>query len=306
MQIAQVPSIEQQPRTVADTALHYGYVAYNDIYVGDRKVQPAHSPYYQVIPARQLIPFTNIEVAEPNPKVTSSPSHVRTAEGKDPSVVFVPKPARQCAFELENAYAGWGFKILYPLTGFSSEDAFKVFQAIQPFAYKLADILSALEDAESRIASTTSYEVSYEGDKVKIEPLTSELRKVAKQVLPLIIESAERAVNEATDIKNSTIQKMEQFYATGSGKKAADPLDKRIFDDLKEEIPVLLGKKPSDGLDRLAEILSQRESGDIAQLRADLTKELAELRELKEDLAKDRANKDKMAQVRAARTPVPA
>ena len=65
MQVKEVPKIQQQPRTAADTAIHYGYVAFKDINLMgplgvEVQCQPDHSPNRHILPCRELIPFTNI------------------------------------------------------------------------------------------------------------------------------------------------------------------------------------------------------------------------------------------------------
>ena len=64
MSIRAVPTLDK-PVAASDSETRYGYVAYHDIALGnDHKVQPDGSPYYKMIPCRELIPFTNITVGE--------------------------------------------------------------------------------------------------------------------------------------------------------------------------------------------------------------------------------------------------
>lgn len=246
--VVTVPSIQQQPRAVADSAIHYGYVAFKEIFVGDRWVQPRNtSPYWETLPSRQLIPFTNIEVPEVIMEMTAGTSPIRARVGaNDPTVQRVPKSAKACMEELETSYAEWGFKGLHPLTGFKEADAFRIFQTIQPFVYKLRDLENELSNnAPTRIAATLPYTAVYDGQTIDLEPLPEELRAVALKVLPIMQESATRGKNMATEVTAKTKQKMTQFYATGSGKEAADPHDRYVFSELGEEIPSLITSSPN-------------------------------------------------------------
>jgi hypothetical protein len=253
--VAQVPSIQQQPRTVADSAIHYGYIAYKEIFVGDRWVQPRHdtnqSPYWEFLPARQLIPFSNIDEPTPNVEVTSVQGTEQGRDnvgpqGHDKSVTLVLKTAKRCMEEVEWAYAEWGFVGLHVMTGFSEADAFAIFQTIQPFLYKLSELENELyNNAPVRLRATAPYTVKYGQESVELQPLPAELKVVALKVLSTMQESATRGSNLAIETIAKTKQSMTQFYATGNGKRLADPHDNYLFGEMGEAIPSLLSSQES-------------------------------------------------------------
>lgn len=256
----EIPKIQQQPKTIADTAIHYGYVAFQDILVGDRNVQPDESPYRRVIPCRELIPFTNLNVPTPRADVTAAQGLGRALIGKngeDPTVERVLKTAKECVEELAWSYEEWGFLKIAPLTGFTEDEAFLIMQAIQPHPYKLKDLMEALEGAEERINATELYVVEYGNFSVELQPLPLELKTVAHTVAALLQTSAKIGVDLAEEIEAATRQKMETFFATGEGKKVPDPLDKKIFEELGKTVPTrLTADDQTDPLRRLADIMA--------------------------------------------------
>jgi hypothetical protein len=306
--VSTVPSIQQQPRTVADTAIHYGYIAYKDIFVGDRWVQPRHdtnqSPYWKEIPSRQLIPFSNIEVPEVIAEVTSvnAPIRVMHNQGKDITVRMVSRTAKECAQELESSYQEWGFVVLYPITGYTEQDAFAIFQVIQPFVYKLGDLRNELSlKALQRINATAPFTAHYGNESITLDPLPEELKETALKVLTMMQESVIRGESLANEVIAKTKQKMTQFYATGTGKQYADPHDAYVFDEMNDTIPELItSDAPKDNFDDIE--LRRRE---IELREKELEIRMRELA-LKEDpptyndpLAKARAAKAAKAAERA-------
>lgn len=282
-QIKQPPKIQQQPRQASSTAIHYGYVAFKDIPLAgplgmEHIVQPSNSPYRKELPCRELIPFTNVIVHELDDKAAASTSFVRSVT----PIIAQQKDAKQCVVEMTIAYESWGFVGLDALTGYSEEEAFHIFQTIQPFTFKLIDLLDELEYGGSeRIDKDESYKVEYDGQSFTLEPLPEHLKEVARQVQAQMLSSAEIAVALGEDAREKTVQAMTQYFSTGSGKRRADPLDTYIFKEFKQELPKLIGKEEKgDGgaLQKLAEILTSN------QKQNDLEKELAEIRELKEQL----------------------
>lgn len=282
-QIKQPPKIQQQPRQASDTAIHYGYVAFKDIpLVGplgiEHTVQPENSPYRRELPCRELLPFTNVIVHEIDEKIAGTTSFIRTVT----PITATQKSAKQCVAEMSIAYENWGFVGLDALTGYSEDEAFHIFQTIQPFTFKLVDLLDELEYGGSeRIDKDESYKVEYDGQSFTLEPLPEHLKEVARQVQAQMLSSAEIAVALGEDAREKTVQAMTQYFSTGSGKRRADPLDTYIFKEFKQELPKLIGKEEKgDGgaLQKLADILTGN------QKQSEIEKELAELRELKEQL----------------------
>lgn len=281
--IREIPKIQQQPKQASDTAIHYGYVAFKNINLQgplglEYKVQPPNSPYHLELPCRELIPFTNVAYSEIDELAAASTSY-----GPRPlPMVSKQKTARQCVDEMTAAYEDWGFMALSELTGFPEDEAFQVFQTIQPFTYKLKDLLDQVEyGATDRINETAPYRVNYEGESFELQPLSSELKEVARKVQQTIIRSAEVAFAKGEDQREKTVQSMTQYFSTGNGKRRADPLDQYLFDEFGQEIPKLLGgdkeKDSSLGvLDKLAEvILGKQQSEDLAEKVAKLEAQLA-------------------------------
>jgi hypothetical protein len=283
-QIKQIPKIQQQPRQASNTAIHYGYIAFKDIELAgplgiEHKVQPDTSPYYKTLPCRELLPFTNIIVHEVDEKLAATTSFMQKAN----PVVAKQKNAKECVTEMQFSYEVWGFATLDVLTGYSEDEAFHIFQTVQPFTFKLVDLLDELEFAAAeRIDKEEPYKVEYDGQSFTLEPLPAHLKEVARSVQAKMLGSAEIAVALGEDTREKTVQAMTQYFSTGTGKRRADPLDNYIFKEFKQEIPKLIGKdeKGDEGgaLQKLADILTGN------QKQSELEKELAELKELKEQL----------------------
>lgn len=284
--IKEIPKIQQQPRAASETAIHYGYVAFKDIDLSgplsiEHQVQPSTSPYYRLLPCRELIPFTNIIIAEIDEKAAATTSYAN----RGLPIVQRQKNAKECIDEMVISYETWGFVQIDPLTGYSEDEAFHVFQTVQPFTYKLADLLDQLEyGATDRINEVAPYAVNYNNQSFTLQPLPAELKEVARQVQAILVRSAEVAISMGADTREKTVQAMTQYFSTGTGKRRADPLDQYIFDQFNEEPPKLLsnkegGKDNSAGvLEKLAEVILGKQKNE------ELEKELAEVKELKEQL----------------------
>jgi hypothetical protein len=284
-QIKQIPKIQQQPRAASDTAIHYGYLAFKDVDLSgplgmEHHVQPDTSPYYRRIPCRELIPFTNIVFSEVDEKAAATTSYASTVL----PIVQRQKTARECVDQLVASYEDWGFTHLAPLVGFSEDEAFQIFQTIQPFTYKLGDLLNEVEyGATDRINETAPYVVAYNGQSFTMQPLPESLKEAARKVQAIILRSVEVAVDKGADQREKTVQSMTQYFSTGQGKRRADPLDQYIFSEFNEEVPRLMGgKNEKDGttgvLEKLAEVILGK------QKQEEVDKELAELRALKDQL----------------------
>lgn len=283
--IREIPKIQRQPRQASETAIHYGYVAFKDIdLMGpmgiERQVQPEDSPYYVKLPCRELLPFTNVTYAEIDESMASTTSY-RTA---GLPVIRKQKTAAQCVDEMQAAYEEWGFVNLRPLVGYSEDDAFHIFQTIQPFTYKLVDLLDEVEfKAANRIDLVNPYRVEYNGQFLELEPLPEDLKEAAREVQALIVRSAQVAYDKGSDQREKTVQAMTQYFSTGTGKRRADPLDQYLFDQFNEPIPRLVGKEEGKDssaglLEKLADALTGRQRNE------ELEKELAEVKQLKEQL----------------------
>lgn len=243
MSIRAVPQFAA-PKAVSDDAIRYGYVAYHSIALGnDHQVQPDTSPYHKLIPCRELIPFVNMNVTEIDIQ--------RYGEGGTFNKANISpvkqriKTAKECGAEMQSSYEMWGFAVLEPLTGLDTEQAFRIFQTIQPFPYKLRDIEDALADAESRIEAIAPYQVSYHGETVELAPLSEEEKALAYETLPLIQRSANVAVTIGEDKIKQTVESMNSRFSGGDGKKAPDPHDKYLSEELGLELPKLIVQETS-------------------------------------------------------------
>lgn len=240
--IQTVPRISQQPAMASDSAVHYGYVAFNDINLSgptgiEHRVQPDNSPYYTKLPSRQLIPFTNLTVTEIDPAAAGA----RNKGRHQPPVIRKPKSAKECVTEMANCYDDWGFKELTPINGLSEEQAFHIFQVIQPFPYRLKDLDNELSfGALDRIAETETFTVEYDGEKVSLEPLPSELKPIAEKTRSIMASSASVAYDRAMNIFEKTTLSMTKAFAGGDGKAGADPLDRYIAAELGRDLPKLV------------------------------------------------------------------
>lgn len=282
-----IPNIERKPRAVSDTAAHYGYCAFKDIELGgpgglEHNVQPPDSPYYRRLPARTIIPFTNVIHREIDEMANAA--NARNPGG--PSGVIYKefnKTAKECVMEMTESYADWGFKFIDPLTAYTAKDVERVFEVIQPFEYKLNELVSEFAyKAEERIAADEPFEVEYKGQTVTIEPLSEGLKDVARQTLEVLQASVNRAFNKAKEDEQKTVISMTKAFAGGDGKTVPDPHDKYVFDQLGTKTPQLLvteENKEDGALKILAEALAKKDAGEAERLRA---KEL----ELDEKLAK--------------------
>jgi hypothetical protein len=284
-QLKGIPKIQQKPRAANDTAIHYGYLAFKDINLSgplglEHHVQPEGSPYYRALPCRELVPFTNVLFAEIDEKAAATTSY----SPRTLPIVQRQKNAKECVEEIVASYEEWGFVHLAPLVGFSEEDAFLVFQTIQPFTYKLGDLLDQVEyGATDRINETAPHTAVYNGQSFTLQPLPADLKDVARQVQQIIIKSVEVAVAKGEDQRERTVQSMTQYFSTGQGKRRADPLDQYIFDQFNEPLPRLVGgKEEKDSGVGIIEKLADAIMGKQKQEEVD--RELAELRALKDQL----------------------
>jgi hypothetical protein len=284
--IKEIPKIQQQPKQATETAIHYGYIAFKDINLSgplglEYNVQPPTSPYRTLLPCRELLPFTNVVYAEIDEQMAATTAFT----GRPLPMTQKQKNARQCVEELVAAYEEWGFVSLNVLTGYTEEDAFHIFQTIQPFTYKLGDILDAVEyGSEDRIKEVQPYAVQYQGQSFTLQPLPADLKDLARQVRDLMLRSIEVAVAKGEDTRERTVQSMTQYFSTGEGKRRADPLDNYIFDQFNQEVPKLIGNKDSSSdnstgvLEKLAEVILGKQKNE------QLEQELTELRKLKGEL----------------------
>lgn len=282
----EIPKIQQQPKQASETAIHYGYIAFKDVNLQgplglEYTVQPPDSPYRQLLPCRELLPFTNITFAEIDEMMAATTAFT----GRPLPIVQKQKTARECVEELTAAYEEWGFVPLNALTGYVEDEAFHIFQTIQPFTYKLVDILDQVEyGSEDRINETQPYRVEYQGQSFTLQPLPAELKDVARKVREMMLRSIEVAVAKGEDTRERTVQSMTQYFSTGSGKRRADPLDQYIFDQFNQEIPRLVGGKDESAdntsgvLNKLAEVIMGKQKNE------ELEQELAEVRKLKAEL----------------------
>lgn len=284
-QLKGVPKIQQQPRTATETAIHYGYIAFKDIDLRgplgiEHFVQPESSPYRFELPCRELLPFTNVVYHEVDEQAAATTSFMPRPN----PIVQRQKTARQCVAELVISYEDWGFVALDGLTGLPEDEAFHIFQTIQPFTYKLKHLVDEIEvGALNRIDKDEEYTVTYKDQTLTLQPLPSHLKELARGIAAVMAGSARIAEAMGEDTREKTIQAMTQYFSTGAGKRRADPLDQYVFTELEAEIPQLIGKKEEGDnsagiLEKLAEAIVGKKQDDSLQ------QELAELRALKEEL----------------------
>lgn len=266
--IKAVPKIDRNPRTIQQNATHYGYVAYHDIALGStHKVQPDNSPYYHVLPCRELIPFTNIEVGEVDMK--------RYGNEQDP-IVRRQKTAYECAQEMEISYADWAFQVLHPLTGYSSEDAFRIFQVVQPFHYKLKDIQFEVgTQAEERIENGGT--ATYEGETVELPTLSEAEKEVAREVQRQLMVSIDIAVDTGLDKQHKTLASMTERLAGGTGKSTPDPLDKYLANEFGTDLPKLLATEKNKVQEQQA--VKEQESVELKKRELELKERELALKE---------------------------
>lgn len=276
--------------------MHYGYVAYQDIHLGGKRVQPEGSPYYHVLPARQLLPFTNIEVGQIDEKLRES----KNRKKYQPPVKIVQKTAFECASEMETSYADWNFQLLKDLTGYAEEDADRIFQVVQPFPYKLKDIQVQLGAATDRIEATEPYTVIYEGQTADLKPLSERERAVAYKVLGQLQSAANIAVEMAVEKFQKTVTSMTRAFAGGDGKVTPDPLDRKLAVELGNKLPQLVDVKQEEVARESESVLLKREEIELRRKEIELKERELALREA--DATKE-ANREKMAAVRAAKQP---
>lgn len=302
MQVREVPKIQQQPRTASETAIHYGYVAFKDIgLLGplglEIRCQPDNSLYRHNLPCRELIPFTNISHGTVNEEGAGIAS-VNT--NPNSATKIVQKTAKQCIDDVIALYQDWAFVELDAITGFSEEDAFRIFQFLQPFHYRIADLVPALDEAQYRIDADEPVEVFYGDISVELEPLPKDFRDTARKVLGKLQASAKRAEEKASEILNHTTISMTSAFSGGEGKRVADPLDRYISKEMDWEIPKLLTtSKEKEG--KPVTYGESPESLELKRREIELREKELELRAKEIELLEKQANRDKMAQVRAAK-----
>jgi hypothetical protein len=288
--IKAIPKIQRNPRTVSQNAMHYGYVAYHDIALGNQRVQPEGSPYYHVLPCRELIPFTNIEVSEIDEKQVQNGKRPKG----QPPIKMVQKTAFECATEVESSYADWNFQILDALTGLSEDDAFRVFQTVQPFPYKLKDLQIEIGQADNRIDQDEPYTVTYEGNTVTLNPLSEDEKERARAIQQQVAASANQAVELGTDKWQKTITSMTRAFAGGDGKVTPDPLDKYLANEFGTKPPQLVDVQQD-------EAKKQTEADTLKREEIDLRREELEIRKKELEFREKESNKAKMEQVRSAK-----
>jgi hypothetical protein len=243
-----VPNIQRPEILANENVIHYGYCAYNDIsLIGatgiEFDIQPGNSPFRTMLPAKELIPFVTMEVGEIDRAKVEALSN--TALGGD-IITRRNKSARECITEITRAYQGFGFRYLEPLTGIMEEDAFRIFQTIQPFLYRLKDLSNELSiTALARIDQTDSYTVEYQGTSITLDPLPDHLKDIAEQARAIMSNSANQAITQAETIIADTVQKMTMYFSTGNGKDVADVRDKYIFGQMERELPQLFNSTPN-------------------------------------------------------------
>jgi len=292
----ETPKLTQPTVRANETATHYGYVVFSDVDLGAVPrifVQPPTSPYFTKQPARALIPFVNISLPVSNPAADVNPI---TLQPTAAPTLMKERTAANCAFTMQHEFGDWGYRVLTPLTGLSEADADQVFRTIQPFKYSLKDAETELMNAPARIMQQGEYQVTYKGHTLTMRPLPAHLIEVAMETYPIMVAAARTAVDLAEQVISNTIQSLTNFYAGQGGKRVADPLDQRLFNEFEREIPQLVTSQDQQsslkelvaGFTTAVEKISpQQPSGtDIGQLIAALEeKHSLELEALKAEFS---------------------
>lgn len=268
------------------TEVRYGWMPFKSVNLinGDGTItyyiQPPNSPYHREIPKNQLIPFETFNITKRDPD-----NSIEGTPGMRPLYVMntTVKTAFEAATELLTGYSGRGYTVLNSLQGLPQEDAFRIFQVVQPLDYKIGEIVSELSFAEERIEATSPIDLSHKvGEEYIVEPLRNEReREIARRLVSEMLDGATRAETFALSIFGDTEM---DLVATASGrkegKKSPDPLDRYLEEELGRELPNMFRKEGQGGnLEEKVNFLVEREQTRAMQEENDrLRAEIEELR----------------------------
>jgi hypothetical protein len=224
------------------TVVRYGWTPFKEIYLYNADgtpnyfIQPVNSPFHRELPKNQLIAFETFN------RTTFTPNHsADSTPGRPVALVSstVTITAHQAATELLPGYASQGYTMLKSLQGLPQQDAFRIFQIVQPFDYLLYQLVGELEFAASeRIKSTEP--LVYDGD-YTIQPLRNDGdRAIAERLRLEMFDAADRAFIFGTAIFEETEKQMiARFSGSKEGKSSADPRDRYLAAELNRNIPTI-------------------------------------------------------------------
>jgi hypothetical protein len=283
------PAISRDVYGQRPTETRYGWCPYGNInlrnadgtmnlYVQPHEIEEngivVPNPYHFELPKGQLIPFPTFPVIEqmPSPDLTDSMgrsvlvSSTRTMTALDAAVTVLRR------------YSMWGFTILNSLQGMDQDIAFRIFAVVHPLEFRMADLENELSfGAEARIDANEPITFANVPN-YSVEPLRNEQeRDIARKVAEEMLVGAGVAVALATTTLNDTKTSLTTRFAGGQGKTGPDPLDRRLSEELGEELPKLVGTNPNANpeLEKKVDYLVTRETSrelqdENARLKAEL------------------------------------
>lgn len=269
------------------TEVRYGWMPFKDVelYNGDGTVyyyiQPKNSPYHRRIPKNQLIPFETFTYTK---RVAETKEHAPGEHGY--SYETVTKTAFEAATELLTGYADRGYTVLNSLQGIEQPDAERIFRIVQPFDYKIGELVGELSFAEDRIEARERLDFSaLVGEEYRIEPLRNEReREIARQLASEMISGATMAQDFGLTILGTTEK---DLVATASGKKegkkSPDPLDRYLESEFPDhQLPNMYGNKADVDLQKVAEkvdyIFDREQTKEVREENERLRAEIEELK----------------------------
>lgn len=280
--------VTQKPQEVKGvdnpTEVRYGWMPFKSVnlYNGDGtiyyRIQPEESPYHREIPKNQLIPFETfsytVRVPDTGERAPGGGSYFYETE---------TKTAFECATTLLVGYSGRGYTVLNSLQGLSQTDAERIFRIVQPFDYKLGELVGELSFAEERIEATEPIDFSDKvGEEYFVEPLRNEReREIARKLALEMIEGAQTAQDFALNILDET-EKSLVAVAAGrkEGKRGADPLDRYLEREMDKALPNMYGKDAD--LQKVAEkvdfLVDREQTREMREENERLKAEIEELR----------------------------
>jgi hypothetical protein len=285
------PASDRREGGERPTETRYGWCPYGDInlvngdgtinlYVQPHQIdaggQTVQNPYHRSLPKNQLVPFPTFSLVEQMP----SPDQ-RDARGRALLVDQVRTvTALDAAAATSERYARWGFTIFNSLQGLEQEQAFRIFQVVQPLNYLLRDLVGELEfGAPQRIDATEPIEFP-EVPGYSVEPLRNENeRAIARRLVDEMLVGAGIAVDLATETLNQTETSMVARHSGGQGKTGPDPLDRRLSAELGRALPQLIGAPKESALEAKVDMLvDHARTQQLAEENARMREELDALR----------------------------
>lgn len=229
---------------------HYGWCPYGDIeLMGPMGLEryvayDANGNFATRLLRAQLLVFTNVEIKQLSDKDNNIPN------GPPPLLEDVVKYAGTCIGELEDAYGGWGFMRLAPLTGLPPADAFRIMSTVQPYAFDMAELRDELGiEAIKRIAKAKAEDEKFADD-------------WADQTRQLMQIGAQRAIVLAETNIGELRKDMVAYVATKVGRSYPSPGDIHLFHQLHEPLPSKVEHKAADD-DVLRQLLTRVVERDL-------------------------------------------